>query len=111
MDSRQLNLADFLRQVYPLANDATERTRRAAERRIESIVNRVVRERQATGRPALRIGTDGAALVSAWEAFNGVQGYIQHDMSRHGRPDAFTRAVVALDDPAVSRALELALAV
>ena len=43
--------------------------------------------------------------MSAWEAFNGVQGYVQHDMSRHGRPDTFTRAIVALDDQAVSRAL------
>jgi hypothetical protein len=111
MDSRQVNLADFLKQVYPLANDATERTRRMAERRVESIVTRIIRERQVTSRPALRVGGDGAAMVSAWEAFNGVQGYVQHDMSRHGRPDAYTRAVIALDDPAVSRALELALAV
>jgi hypothetical protein len=111
MESRQLNLADFLRQVYPLSSDASERTRRSAERRVESIIRRIVRERQHTGRPDLRIGMDGAYLVSAWEAFNGVQGYVQHDMSRHGRTDAYTRAVIALDDPAVSRALELALAV
>ena len=110
MDARQVNLADFLRQVYPLVDDATVRTRRSAERRVEAIVARIVRERQATGRPRL-VGTDGAYLVSAWEAFNGVQGYVQHDHSRHGRPDDYTRAVIALDDPAVSRALELALAV
>jgi hypothetical protein len=111
MESRQLNLADFLRQVYPLSSDATERTRRSAERRVESIIRRIVRERQHTGRPELRIGTDGAYSVSAWEAFNGVQGYVQHDMSRHGRPDDYTRAVAALDDASVSRALELALAI
>lgn len=110
MEARQVNLAEFLRQVYPLAADATERTQRAAERRIESIVARIVTERQGTGRPRL-IGTDGAYLVSAWEAFNGVQGYVQHDMSRHGRPDAYARAVMALNDAAVSRAQELALAV
>jgi len=110
MEARQVNLADFLRQVYPLSSDATERTRRSAERRVGAIVARVVRERQQTGRPRL-VGSDGAYLVSAWEAFNGVQGYVQHDQSRHGRPDAYTRAVIALDDPAVSRALELALAV
>ncbi len=110
LDSQQVNLADFLRQVYPLADNATDRTRRSAERRIESIVSRIIRERQATGRPQL-VGTDGAYLVSAWEAFNGVQGYVQHDMNRHGRPDAFTRAVVAFDDLAVGRAMELALAV
>jgi Domain of unknown function (DUF932) len=110
MESRQVNLADFLRQVYPLSNDATDRTRHSAERRVESIIRRIVRERQHTGRPDLRIGTAGAYLVSAWEAFNGVQGYIQHDMSRHGRPDDYTRAIIALDDAAVSRAQELATA-
>jgi hypothetical protein len=110
MESRQVNLADFLRQVYPLADNASERTRSSAERRVEAIVARVISERQATGRPRL-VGNDGAYLVSAWEAFNAVQGYVQHDSRRHGRPDYFTRAIVALDDPAVDRALELALAV
>jgi hypothetical protein len=110
MESRQVNLADFLRQVYPMADDASERTRSSAERRIEAIVNRVISERQATGRARL-VGNDGGYLVSAWEAFNAVQGFAQHDSRRHGRPDYFTRAIVALDDAAVSRALDLALAV
>jgi hypothetical protein len=78
MESRQVNIAAFLRQVYPLANDASERTQSSAERRIEAIVSRVVRERQVTGRPRL-VANDGAYLVSAWEAFNAVQGYSQHD--------------------------------
>jgi hypothetical protein len=110
MDAQQVNFAEFLRQVYPLPSDATERTRRSAERRVESIIRRIVRERQHTGRSDLRIGTDATYLVSAWEAFNGVQGFVQHDMSRHGRPDDYTRAIIALDDAAVSRALELATA-
>ena len=110
MELQQVNLADFLRQVYPLAGDASGRSQRSAERRVESIIRRIVRERQHTGRPDLRIGTGGAYLVSAWEAFNGVQGYVQHDMSRHGRPDDYTRAIIALDDAAVSRAQELATA-
>jgi len=111
MESRQVNLADFVRQVYPLSSDASKRTQQGAERRVESIIRRIVRERQYTGRPDLRLGTGGAYIVSAWEAFNGVQGYVQHHMSRHGRPDDYTRAVVALDDASVSCALELALAV
>jgi hypothetical protein len=111
MESRPVNLAEFLRQVYPLANDATERTQRSAERRIESIITRIVRERRLTGRPMGDFGRNGNYVVSAWEAFNGVQGYVQHDQSRHGRPDDYTRAAIALDDQAVSRALEMALAV
>ena len=64
-----------------------------------------MRERQQTGRP-----TGSPGIVTAWEAFNGVQGYVQHDAKRHGRPSEFTRAIVALRDPAVVRAHDLAMA-
>lgn len=109
LESREVDLADFLRLVYPLSEDASRRTRGTHDRRIERIMRRVIRERQATGRPELK--TYGRTfLVSAWEALNGVQGYVQHDMPRHGRPGEMERALLALDDAAVSRALEVALA-
>ena len=110
MQQREVDLAQFLRGVYPLAEDATRRTRNTADRRNERIIRRIVRERLSTGRPDLR--THGRTyVVSAWEAFNGVQGYVQHEMPRHGSPNDMTRAIVALDDAAVDRALQLALAV
>ena len=110
LDSREVDMAEFLRQVYPIPEDASRRTRGSHDRRVEKIIRRIVRERLTTGRPDLR--THGRTyLVSAWEAFNGVQGYAQHDMPRHGRPSEITRAIVALDDAAVARALDIALAV
>lgn len=40
---------------------------------------------------------------------NGVQGYVQHEMPRHGRPGDMQRAILSLEDAAVGRATELAL--
>lgn len=107
LDAQSIDLAGFIRQVYPLADGATDRSQRAYDRRTESIVRRILRERLETGRQ-----TSGQfnGRASLWEAVNGVQGYVQHDMPRHGRPDILTRAIVALDDAAVSRAMELAIA-
>ena len=109
LDAEQVNLAEFIKSVYPLAEDATRTQRGISERRVEAIVRRVVRERSQTGREPIRFA-GGSAEVSAWEAFNGVQGYVQHDMPRRGKPDQFIRALVALRDPAVERAHNLALA-
>jgi hypothetical protein len=104
LDSIETDLAEFIRQVYPIADDATRRTRNAFHRRTDKIVRRIMHERYATGRDTRNIGR-----VSLWEALNGIQGYVQHDQARHGRPDEITRAIIALDDAAVSRATELAL--
>jgi hypothetical protein len=51
-------------------------------------------------------------MVSKWEAFNAVQGYVQHEATRKGANRNgldIARAMQAMNDPAVSRA-ELALA-
>jgi hypothetical protein len=110
MDSRQVDLADFLRQVYPLPENATQRTADNYAERVTRIVRRILSERVALGRR----GQADYATATAWEAFNGVQGYTQHDVARRGRNselDSFGRAVLAIEDGAVQRAMELALAV
>lgn len=106
MDAKQVSLAEFIRQVYPLPDDASRRTRTTYDNRVEKIITRVLRERQETGRPEIGDGF----MVSAWEAFNGVQGYVQHDATRQGKPDEYRRAILALSDRAVHRALAVALA-
>jgi hypothetical protein len=105
MDAVEIDLAAFLRTVYPLADDAPRRTRDSYARRTERIVRRIMRERQQLGRR-----NDAIGRATAWEAFNGVQGYVQHEMSRHGRPGEFARMLLALGDNAVARAEETALA-
>lgn len=109
MQSVQVDLAQFLGQVYPLAEDASQRSRTIANNRIESIFRRVIRERQLTERPELR-EDNGKWMVSGWEAYNAVQGYTQHDKSRNGKPDDFSRMLLALNDQAVAKAESLVMA-
>lgn len=106
MQSRELDLANFLSRVYPVADDATRRVRETNEQRIRKIISRMQRERlQLTG------AMGSLDRATAWEAFNAVQGYVQHDQRRNGRPNEFARVLMAIDDSAVARAMELALAV
>lgn len=105
MENRQVELASFLSQVYPMPEDATRRVRETMEQRISKIIRRIQSERVA-----LRGSMGDLSQATAWEAWNGVQGYVQHDQRRHGRPSSFARAMMAIDDAAVSRAMELALA-
>jgi hypothetical protein len=48
-------------------------------------------------------------VVTGWEAFNAVQGYVQHDSIRRGRPTEMERIVRALHDGKVAQAERLAL--
>lgn len=102
---QRVDMADFLRTVYPLDERASDRSRRAHERRVERIMRRLHRERAQLGTPA-----GNYRQASAWEAYNAVQGFTQHDARRNGRPSDFERAAMALDDRAVARAAELAFA-
>lgn len=107
MESRELNVATYLREVFPQPDAAlaTSRANTLYFDRMQKIVSRIARERLAVGR-------FGKALdkATAWELYSGVQGYIQHDSTRHGKPNNFERAVMALDSKTVAKALELALA-
>lgn len=105
MQRREVQLGDFIAEVYPLPGDASRRTVESHRQRCRKIVQRIARERQQLGR-----GLGNLEIASAWEAFQGVQGYVQHDQRRHGRPSPIDRALMALDDAAVARAQQLALA-
>jgi hypothetical protein len=105
LDAAQVELAAFIREVYPLTEDAAGKTVTTHEQRLGKIVMRIMRERAQLGRP-----TDDFHRVTAWEAFNGVQGYVQHDMPRRkAGSDRFLRMATALEDPSVQRAMDLAL--
>ena len=106
MESRSVQLASFLATVYPMPEDATRRIRETHEQRISKIIRRIQSERVA-----LRGSMGSLETATAWEAWNGVQGYVQHEQRRNGRPSSFARAIMAIDDSAVAKAMELALAV
>lgn len=104
MHRRDVSIPEFLGQVFPRPERITRRQDDAWNRRIGEIITRIERERTEEGR--------GGSLLAgtAWEAFNAVQGWSQHQRRRLGQPSPFERAIRAFDDPAVSRALQLALA-
>jgi len=107
MQSREVVLTDFLNQLYPQPTAAEGRGVTIHRNRTESIVRRVIRERMSTGRPTLV----GNFKISAWEAYNAIQGYVQHDaVARKGFSGEFDRIIRAANDQTVRRAERLALA-
>ena len=119
MQERDVNLADFVREVYadkvPTAEEIilaeTKKVRAVStyEDRLEAIMDRVVEERDKTGRDAFQVGEK--KIVSAWEAFNAVQGYVQHDaQAKKGFKSDFARILRASSCPRVLAAETLALA-
>ena len=103
MSQREVVIADFINSVYGDPKDS-KRGATIHEKRTEEIVARVIRERQLLGLPA----TDGK--ISAWEAYNAVQGYTQHSTGRKSTTTTdFARAVRAFSSLDVVRAERVAL--
>jgi hypothetical protein len=119
MQSREVNLADFVNETFADRRPSVEEvvladTGRAVRgvttwtKMTEAIMSRVIDERSATGRDAFNTGEP--KIVSAWEAFNAVQGYVQHDaQSKTGFKSEFSRILRAANDKHVSIAEGLAL--
>jgi len=107
LQSRDVQMVDFLNAIYPQpAEDASKRAATVHRERTESIFRRLQRERFDTGRPT--IGTD--LKVSAWEAYNAVQGFVQHDaQSKTGFKSDFDRILRASRDANVKHAERLVL--
>jgi len=103
LENRKLNMVEFLRAVY--GEPASEgRSATVHKNRTEAIFNRLLSERARSGRPEL--GRDW--MVTGWEAFNAIQGYVQHESSRHGSVSNMGRIVMANNDPIVQKAESLA---
>ena len=106
LQSREVRMTDFLDQVYGQPDPDSKRGVTIHKNRTEAIFRRLSRERFTTGRGAM----DSQFNVSAWEAYNAVQGFVQHDASRKGSPSDFARVIAASNDAAVKKAEGLALA-
>jgi hypothetical protein len=104
MENRNVRLADFLDRIY---GSPDERSRAGITRhrnRTEAIVRRLMRERMQAGRPEL----NDDMIVTGWEAYNAVQGYVQHDVRRKGSPNDVERSLIALRNQYVATAERLA---
>jgi hypothetical protein len=109
LQSVDVQMADFLESIYSTPDaDASKRGVTVHRERTEAIFRRLQNERFRTGRPAMT-PTDGFT-VSAWEAFNAVQGYVQHDaQSKKGFKSDFDRILRASRDANVRKAESLVL--
>ena len=104
MQERQMAVSDFMREMFPAVGDAGKPGERAAKR-IEAILTRIARERSQFGAAIGELKT-----ATAWELYNGVQGYVQHDVARRGQPTNYARALLAMKDQRVKQAMSLCLA-
>lgn len=105
MESVKVNLKDILTDLFGEVETQEGRSRTIAINRLESICNRIWQERSISGRRSM-----GPNVVSGWEVYNGVQGWVQHDKTRRGCSTIFDRVILADADPIVSRTEELVLA-
>jgi hypothetical protein len=105
MASREVRMVEFLNAIYGEPKSDEGRSVTIHRNRTEQIFRRLQSERVRTGR-----GTMGSDFtVTGWEAFQAVQGYVQHDATRKGRPSEMERIVRALHDTKVAAAERLAL--
>jgi hypothetical protein len=107
LQNRDVQMVSFLNEIYgEPAADATQRAVTVHRMRTEAIFKRLQSERFRTGRPA--IGSDFG--VSAWEAYNAIQGYVQHDaQAKEGFKGEFDRMLRASRDANVRKAESIVL--
>jgi len=104
----EIQMVDFLNEIYPQPEtDSSKRAVTVHQDRTEAIFKRLQTERFRSNRPTL--GND--YKVSAWEAFNAIQGYVQHDaQSKKGFKSDFDRILRASRDANVKQAENLVMA-
>ena len=107
MEDQQVDVTEVMRSIYGDEPRDEGRSQTIHRKRSESIINRLIRERYATGRPRI---DHREPTVSAWEMFNAIQGYSQHDTSRRGSPTAYDRMLLSNRDAYVRRAENLLVA-
>jgi hypothetical protein len=98
-------MPEFLDQVYGQPDQDSKRSKTIHKNRTEAIFRRLSRERFRTGRHVM----DTEFKVSAWEAYNAIQGYVQHDASRKGSPSDFDRVIAASNDQHVRKAEKITM--
>ena len=113
LESTEVRMTEFLDSIYGRPDqDQLDRAARGEkvravtthQNRTEAIWKRLNKERNLTGRPAM------TNVVSAWEAYNAVQGYVQHDaQAKEGFKGDFDRILRASNSQEVRAAEKLAL--
>jgi len=102
MEQTEVDWDVFMDRVFPEYLDLSDRQKRSRDKKLMEIKTRHNRERWANHR--------GTTPVTAWEAYNAVQGYTQHDKTvRKEFNNGMDRIIKAAHDGSVKRAEELAI--
>jgi len=107
MQEAKVSAHDFLFDVYPIKEDATDRQKNSHRKLIGELFERIVEESDKIKTVKPRKETNWE--TSVWECFNAVQGHVQHAKTRHGDPSKFDRILKAFSDADVKRAEKQAL--
>lgn len=106
MKETKTSVVKFLEEIYGERPQDTGNSQTRFDNTIRSIVQRVAKEQA-------KVGQTFNGEVSVWQAFNGVQGFVQHESTRKGMGKVidveFTRIIAVNDDTKVSDAEKLAL--
>lgn len=105
LQNRPVIMTNFLDAIYGQPDPESKRGMTVHKNRTEEIFRRLQHERFITERPSI----PDTFEVSAWEAYNAIQGYSQHEQTRHGQTTAIQRIVMASKDPSVLKAEGLVL--
>lgn len=106
MSDRQVNMVDFLNAIYGEPETESGRGATMHKNRTEAIFRRLQGELTLLGKPMTN-----DFMVSGWDAFNAIQGHVQHTSTRKGEfNNSFDRMLLSLNDPAVKEAERLVLA-
>ena len=107
MSNRETNMVEFLNAVYGEPESDTGRGATMHKNRTEAIFRRLMNERLVLQKGAM----PADFKVTAWDAFNAVQCYVQHTATRKSDfNNEFDRMLLSVNDAAVQRAEELAMA-
>ena len=109
LQNEEVQMVDFLNEIYPQPEtDASKRGVTVHRDRTEAIFKRLHSEQFRSNRPTMLRSSN--YTVSAWEAFNAVQGYVQHDaQSKKGFKSDFDRILRASRDANVRKAESLVM--
>jgi len=97
MNSVNVNLDSFLKNIVGPRPEKEGSAQTRWDNRIGDIFKRISTEHAILGWDQMTEAN--GYMTTVWEAFNGVQGYIQHDKSRRNGVQSVDKIVLSDDDP------------
>ena len=109
MEQKRVNMLDFMKELYGEPDESSKNAMTRHQNRTEAIFLRLQNEQRKTGRQLMTSSNNWE--VSGWEAYNAIQGYVQHDApGRQSHSGMFDRILRAASDKAVLEAERMLVA-